>query len=141
MTSLIAVVPFSILSDRLRLRRSFLVIASLVLSVGVGLLSIIEGTLIVLLIAATGFVFDTFMAILTASVLEVEGVGHRYAGTAVGFATMMRNLGGSVSPPAGNSLTVIGYSVPFLFWGGVGLLGVLMFAFLLRPKIELRREP
>lgn len=140
MTSLIVVVPVSILSDRLRLRRSFLVFASLVLSVGVGLLSIVEGTLIVLLIATTGFVFDAFMAILTASVLEVEGVGHRYAGTAVGFATMFRNLGGSISPPAGNSLTVIGYSVPFLFWGGVGVLGVLMFAFLLRPKAELSWE-
>jgi nitrate/nitrite transporter NarK len=131
-TSLSAVVPLSILSDRLRLRRGFLIFAALILSIGIGSLSIIEGTVIVLVIAATGFVFDSFMAILNASVLEVEGVSDVYAGTAIGFATMIRNLGGTFSPPVGNSLTAIGDSVPFLFWGAMGLFAVIMLAFVLK---------
>jgi len=133
-TSLTAVIPLSILSDRLRLRRGFLIFAALVLSVGIGLLSVVDGVLIVLVIAATGFVFDSFMAILNASVLEVEGVSHIYAGTAIGFATMIRNLGGTFSPPVGNSLASIGLNVPFLFWGSMGLFAVAMFAFVLKPK-------
>ncbi|MFN8371271.1 MAG: MFS transporter [Anaerolineae bacterium] len=133
-TSLTAVIPLSILSDRLRLRRTFLIFAALVLSVGIGLLSIVDGVTIVLLIAATGFVFDSFMAILNASVLEVEGVSHVYAGTAIGFATMIRNLGGTFSPPVGNSLASISLNAPFLFWGGMGLFAVAMFAFVLKPK-------
>lgn len=132
-TSLAAVIPLSILSDRLRLRRGFLVVAALILSVGVGLLSLVEDTRIVLVIAATGLVFDSFMAILNASVLEVRGVGHLYAGTALGFATMVRNLGGAFSPAVGNSLTIFGLNAPFLFWGGMGLFAVCMFAFVLKP--------
>jgi predicted MFS family arabinose efflux permease len=132
-TSLMAVVPLSVLSDRLRLRRGFLVFAALVLSVGIGLLSVVDGSLIVLVIAATGFIFDSLMAILNASVLEVEGVSDLYAGTAIGFATMIRNLGGTFSPPIGNGLATLGYSVPFLFWGGMGLFAAIMFAFVLKP--------
>jgi MFS family permease len=133
-TSLIAVVPLSILSDRFRWRRGFLIIAALVLSLGIGSLGFVEGSLIVLIIAATGFVFDSFMAILNASILEVEGMNRSYAGTAIGFATMIRNLGGTFSPAIGNSLAPIGFNVPFLFWGSMGLMGVMMFAFLLKSK-------
>ncbi|MEZ4670572.1 MAG: MFS transporter [Anaerolineae bacterium] len=139
-TSLIAVVPLSILSDRLRLRRGFLIFAALILSIGIGLLSIVEGSLILLLIAGTGFVFDSFMAIFNTSVLEVEGVGHVYAGTAVGFAMMIRNLGGTFSPPIGNSLSAFGFNIPFLFWGGMGLFAVFMFAFMLKSKTHITVE-
>jgi MFS family permease len=134
LTSLTAVIPLSILSDRLRLRRGFLIFAALILSLGIGSLSVVDDALIVPVIALTGFVFDTFMAILNASVLEVEGVSHVYAGTAIGFATMIRNLGGAFSPAVGNSLTTIGLNIPFLFWGGMGLFAVVMFAFLLKAK-------
>lgn len=133
-TSLIAVIPLSILSDRFHLRRGFLIVAALILAVGIGLLSVVEGALIILVITLTGFVFDSFMAILNASILEVEGVGHVYAGTAVGFATMIRNLGGTFSPAAGNSLAGLGLNIPFLFWGGMGLFAVMMFVLFLKPR-------
>lgn len=140
-TSLAAVVPLSILSDRRRWRRGFLIITALILSVGIGSLSFVEGALIVIVVAATGIIFDSLMAILNASVMEVDGVGHIYAGTALGFATMIRNLGGAISPPLGNSLASIGLSVPFLFWGGMGLLAVFMFAVMLRPQTAAASEP
>lgn len=134
-TSLAAVVPLSMLSDRLRLRRGFLIFAALVLSIGVGLLGIVDGAQVVLVIAATGFIFDSLMAILNTSVMEVEGVTDLYVGTAIGFSTMIRNLGGTISPPIGNGLATLGYSVPFLFWGCAGLFAVVMFVFLNRaPK-------
>jgi MFS family permease len=133
-TSLSAVVPLSILSDRWRLRRGFLIFAALVLSVGIGLLSVVEGTLIVIVLAATGLVFDSFMAILNASVLEVEGVSQPSVGTAIGFATMIRTLGGTFSPPLGNSLTMIGLNIPFLFWGGMALFAAIIFALLPKHK-------
>ncbi len=134
MASLSAVIPLSILSDKLRLRRGFLIFAAIVLSTGIGLLGVVQGGIIVLVIAATGLVFDSFMAILNTSVLEATGVNPIYAGTVIGFATAIRNLGGTFSPPVGNSLAGIGASVPFLFWSGMGLFAVLMFAFVLKPK-------
>lgn len=131
-TSLLAVIPLSILSDKFRLRRSFLIFASLVISLGIGLIGFVEGSAILLLIAATGLVFDSFMAISSASVLEVEGVTGLYTGTAVGFTMMIRNLGGTFSPAIGNSLTGFGLHVPFLFWSGMGLFAVFMFVFVLK---------
>jgi cyanate permease len=133
-TSLTAVIPLSILSDKLRLRRGFLIFAALVISLGIGLVGVIEGSLILLVIAATGIVFDTFMAILNASVLEVDGVTGLYAGTAIGFAVMIRSLGATFSPAVGNSLTVIGQNIPFFFWSATGLFGVFMFAFVLNSR-------
>ncbi len=141
-TSFIGVIPLSILSDRLHWRRSFLIVAGLILSLGIGSLTFMEGAMILVTVAATGFIFDAFMAILNASVLEVEGVGHVYAGTALGIANMIRNLGGTFSPPIGNSLAVFGLNIPFLFWGALGVAGVCMFIFLLKPKKKgLPEEP
>lgn len=133
-TSLTCVVPLSMLSDRLRQRRWFLVIGSLVLAVGIGSLAFVQGSLILVVVAATGIVFDAFMAISSASVMEVEGVGYVYAGTALGFANMIRNVGGMFSPPLGNSLAAVTVSTPFLFWGGMGLFAVFMFLVLLKPQ-------
>jgi predicted MFS family arabinose efflux permease len=133
LASLCAVIPLSILSDRFRLRRSFLIFGAAVLATGIGSLSVIDTSLIVVTIAITGLVFDSFMAILNASVLEVDGLTGVYAGTAIGFATMIRNLGGAFSPALGNSLVPLGASVPFLFWGGMALFTVAMFVFVLKP--------
>lgn len=133
LASLCAVIPLSILSDRFRLRRGFLIFGAAVLATGIGSLSVIDTSLIVVTIAITGLVFDSFMAILNASVLEADGLTDVYAGTAIGFATMIRNLGGAFSPALGNSLVPLGASVPFLFWGGMALFTVLMFVFVLKP--------
>ncbi len=133
LASLCAVIPLSILSDRFRLRRGFLIFGAAVLATGIGSLSVIDTSLIVVTIAITGLVFDSFMAILNASVLEADGLTDVYAGTAIGFATMIRNLGGAFSPALGNSLVPLGASVPFLFWGGMALFTVLMFVFALKP--------
>jgi hypothetical protein len=45
---------------------------------------------------------------------------------------MIRNLGGTISPPLGNSLAVYGPSAPFLFWGCMGLFAMLMYSFVMR---------
>jgi Na+/melibiose symporter-like transporter len=137
-TSLIGVVPLSILSDRLRIRRGFLIAGAVILGTGIGSLSVIDSRMVLILVAATGLVFDAYMAIYNASVLEVEGVGYLYAGTALGFSTMIRSLGGTLSPPLGNSLAVYGPSVPILFWGGLGLFAAFMYAFVLKmPRAKL----
>ncbi|MCB9458631.1 MAG: MFS transporter [Anaerolineaceae bacterium] len=135
LASLIGVVPLSTLSDRLQIRRGFLAVAALILATGIGSLAFVPDNLILIVIAATGLVFDSFMAILNATVMEVDGVGHLYAGTALGFANTIRSVGMSLSPPIGNSLAIYGLSTPFLFWGGLGFLGVFIFIFVFKsPK-------
>ena len=90
---------------------------------------------ILVIIGFTGLFFDSLMAIMNATVMEVEGVGYLYAGTALGFASTVCNIGGSLSPPIGNSLVDYSPSVPFLFWSGLGFFAVFMFVFVLKsPK-------
>lgn len=135
MMSLIGVIPLSTLSDRLALRRGYLIIAAMILATGITSLAFVTGNLILIVLAATGLFFDSLMAILNATVMEVEGVGYLLAGTALGFATMIRNIGGAVSPPLGNSLAIYGPHVPFLFWGALGYFAVLILIFVLKsPK-------
>jgi MFS transporter, CP family, cyanate transporter len=142
--SLLAVVPLSVMSDRFHWRWGFLIFGAAVLGLGIGSLAFVEGGLILIVVGATGIVFDGFMAIYNASVLEVEGIGFAYAGTALGFSTTIRNLGGTFSPPLGNSLAVYGPNIPFLLWGGMGLFAVVIFAYLLvsrRSRSSVTVEP
>jgi len=139
-TSLLAVIPLTTLSDRLHIRRGFLIIGAIGLSVGIGALTFVEGAMIMITVAATGVIFDALMSISTTTVLEVDGVGGLYAGTALGFVLMIRNLGGAFAPAVGNSLAVYGLSVPFLFWGGMGLLAVVMYIFAFKPGPAAMKE-
>lgn len=133
LASLSAVIPLSILSDKLRLRRGFLITTALILGIGIGSIALVDGSRVILVIALTGFVFDAFMAISSASVLEVKGVDHFYIGTALGLSTMVRSVGAAFSPAIGNSLIVYGANIPFLFWGGMGLLAVCIYLLFLKP--------
>jgi NNP family nitrate/nitrite transporter-like MFS transporter len=132
--SVICVVPISMLSDRFRARRTFMMGAGVCMALGVGLLFVADGALIWIAIMIAGFTFDGFMSIFNTYVLEVEGVGLAYAGTALGFAHMFRNMGGAISPPLGNSLTAYSLSAPFIFWSLLAILGVIVFAQLPRAQ-------
>lgn len=139
-TSIVAVVPLTMLSDRLHIRRGFLVTGALALAVGIGALTFVEGMMILIVVAATGLMFDALMSISTTTVLEVDGVSGVYAGTALGFVLMIRNLGGAFAPAVGNSLATYGLSAPFLFWGGMSLVAVVLYIFLFRPSPVVVKE-
>jgi cyanate permease len=140
--SLLAAIPIALLSDRFGIRRGYLIFAALPTAIGVSLFSIAEGLLVWGAIIMAGVVFDAFMAIYQTAVMEGEGVGGTYAGTALGFAGMMREAGGVFSPPLGNSLTVFGLNTPFLFWGAMGLLAMTMFVLVpVKKKVPLSPVP
>lgn len=132
--SLLGVIPLTMLSDKLSIRREFLIIASLVMGLGIGSLGFTQGIWVVVAVMISGVVFDAFMAIYITAVMEVKGVGLLYSGTALGFAGMIRNLGGTFSPPIGNSLVVYGSNIPFIFWGTMGLIAAVGFMLLSSHK-------
>ncbi len=68
------------------------------------------------------------MAVFMTSIIETEGVGPAYAGTAIGVVMVFSGLGNLLAPPLGNSLARAGPGAPFAFWAAlavVGLAGVL----------------
>ncbi len=122
--SLVFTLPIAFWSVRLGSRKRLLLIAAAAIALGTGLLSIVSGALVWPCVLMAGFVRDGFMAIFTTAVLETEGIGPTYAGTAWGFVMALSGLGNVVAPPLGNSLASYRPSAPFAFWAGLAVLGM-----------------
>ena len=76
-------------------------------------------------VTIAGLVRDGFIAVPMATVIETEGVGATYAGTAIGLVTILPGLGRLIAPPLGNSLAHISPSLPFVFWMSLAVGGFL----------------
>ena len=125
--SLLFTIPIALLSDRLGSRRRVLMVATVMIATGFGLLSVVDGVLVWGAVILAGVVRDGFMAILMTLIIEIKEVGTTYSGTAVGLIVSISQIGSVLSPPAGNSLSVYGPGVPYLFWAGLALLGLVGF--------------
>lgn len=121
--SMLAAIPIALFSDRLGARKGVLMAAALLITTGVGLLAVVQGALIWPAVVVAGVVRDGYMALTMTAMMEIKGVGARYAGTATGFLMAIMGLGAVLSPPLGNSLVGFGLSAPFAFWAGLALLG------------------
>ncbi len=123
LASLIGVVPISHLSDRLGNRRLVMAGGTAMMALGT-LLMFRAGDnygLVILAMVIAGCCFDSFMAMMGASITEVEGLDVAFIGSALGFGGVLQNLGGSIMPPIGNALSAIALNAPFLLWAAAGL--------------------
>jgi MFS family permease len=122
---MISVIPLALWSDKLGSRKKVLMVATLMIIIGVGLLSVVEGFMVWVAVILAGFVRDGFMAIFMTMVIETEGVGAAYAGTAIGLVMSFLGVGSLIAPPLGNSLAGIAVGFPFLFWMAMAVAGFL----------------
>lgn len=122
--SMVFVLPIALWSDRLGSRKGLLYLAAGMIALGTGLLSIASGQLVWGCVLMAGLVRDAFMAIFLTMVIETEGVGPTYAGTAYGFTMALSGIGSFIAPPLGNSLAERWPSAPFAFWAGLAVLGI-----------------
>lgn len=122
--SMMATIPMVMLSDRLGARKGILIAGAAMTFAGVAMLSWPGGALVWPSVIVAGLVRDGFMAVLMTQILELEGVGIRYAGTAMGIVFLFSRLGSLVSPPLGNSLADFNLASPFLFWAALALGGL-----------------
>jgi len=117
--SMIAVVPLSLLSDRLGSRKAILFTALLTAIIGLSLLPVVDGITVWLLMILVGIFMDGFMAVSVTMVQETKGVGPKYSGTALGLVFTISQLGAFISPPLGNSFASINLGLPFIFWASL----------------------
>jgi cyanate permease len=122
--SLVSAIPITLLSDRLGTRKAILFAATLMTATGAGLLSVASGPMVWVAVITAGIFRDGFMAIFMTTIIESEGVGPVYAGTAMGLVMVFSGLGGLVSPPLGNSLANANLSLPFAFWAAMATLAL-----------------
>jgi MFS family permease len=119
------VIPIVLWSDRLGSRRQVLLTTALAIIVGVGSLSIVDGSVVWIAVALIGMVRDGFMGVFVTLIIETEGIGATYAGTATGLVMGLGAIGNLVAPPLGNSLAGIAPSMPFVVWAILALVGFL----------------
>ena len=132
--SLLAVLPLAWLSDHIGSRRKLLVAATVMIACGIGLLSIMDGVIIWIAVLMAGAVRDGYMAVFMTTVTELDGIGAKYTGTAIGLTMTLSRVGGLIAPPLGNSLASIGPRAPFVLWMAMALLGLIALGFLHRGK-------
>ncbi len=121
--SMIFVIPIALLSDKLGSRKKILITAGVMIALGIGLLSVVQGSMVWVAICLAGMARDGFMAVFMTFILETDGVGPAYSGTANGLAMVFSGIGNMIAPPIGNSLAEITPGAPFLFWAALTLLG------------------
>jgi MFS family permease len=121
--SMLAAIPFALLSDRLGERKGVLMVAALLVTSGVGLLALMHGVGVWLAVMLAGVTRDGFMAITMTAMMEIKGVGARYAGSATGLLMAWLGVGSVISPPLGNTLAAISPNAPFALWAGFAALG------------------
>jgi len=127
--SVIGVIPLTLLSDRIGIRKVIIYPSIIAMVTGIGLLSIFTGGMVWPLVILASTAQEALAAILITMIMETEGIGAAYAGTALGLNTTAALLGNFFSPPLGNRLAVINPSLAFVFWAGLALIGLVAFHF------------
>jgi predicted MFS family arabinose efflux permease len=122
-------IPLALLSDWFGTRKSIILPGLAVTAVAVGLLAVLTGPAAWLLAALSGLFRDAVWAVVATLTVENEGIGPVYAGTAVGIVQSFTRLGYTFAPPAGNSLVAAGPGLPFVFWAGLTVMALVVFAF------------
>ena len=132
--SMLFAIPFALLSDRVGSRRGVLMVAASFIGIGTGLLGIASGMLISVAVLIAGMARDGFMAITMTAIIEVKGIGARFAGSATGLNMSVMGVASGFAPPVGNWMAKFGSGIPFLFWASLVFLGGLTYLFLRQPE-------
>ncbi len=126
--STVCVVPLSYLSDRIGSRKAILFPAILISTACIGFLPVVEDGIIWVLMVCAGIFMDSFMSVVVTMLVETQGLHMAHAGTAIGIAFSIANIGIAGAAPVGNSLASINPGAPFYFWSFLSLFALLPLA-------------
>jgi len=138
--SMLFAIPIALLSDRVGSRRGVLITAMLMVGIGTGLLGFAGDGLIFLAVLLAGITRDGFMATSMTAIIEVKGIGPRFAGSATGLAMSVMGASNVLAPPIGNWLAQFGSGLPFLFWASLVFLGIVAYLCLRQSTIGSARS-
>ncbi len=122
--STLCVVPLALFSDRIGSRKLILLPALVVTLICLGILPMVEGIAVWVVMVMSGIFMDAFMAIITTMLMETDGIGPEYSGTALGIIFTIAQIGSAVSPPLGNSLASVNSGLPFVFWASLSIVSI-----------------
>jgi len=133
--STVFTLPMAFLSDKIGSRKKVLLPALALTSIGTGLLAIPNDTAIWALMLIAGITRDGFMAVFITFTVETEGVGLKYAATALGAIFTLERLGLFVLPSIGGFIAKRGLlELPFVLWASLAAMGFVVLLFLKESK-------
>jgi len=124
---MVMAIPLSILAGRLNSKKPIMISTMLISLISLCLLSFVSGPLIWPLIVLVGLFRDGYYAIIATLVVETDGIGAAYAGTATGLVWTLGAFGSFIAPPLGNSFASIDPGLPFMFWGAILIIPLCLF--------------
>lgn len=132
---LIAILPLTLLSDWLQIRRGLLLVAPLLLFLLMGLAALHQDIWLWVALPVAGAFTYSFGVIYQAMVIEMPTIGRVYAGVALGFVAMLRAVSDFVGTILNALLFSEEFSLPivFLWSSGLALAALCMFLFFPRP--------
>jgi MFS family permease len=141
--STLGVVPLTLLTARIGLRKVVLFPVLVMAVVGVALLPLLGSAMVWVIMIIVGVGRDGFMAIVFTMSTETEGVGVVYAATAMGLTQTLMNVGPIISPALGNSLADPAnpnLPYPFFLWAAFGVLSLVAFYFVKETGWKLKPQ-
>jgi MFS family permease len=126
----IGAIPLTLFSDRIGSRKFVLLIGLSCVAAASLTMCFINNQLIWFLVILYGVYGHMFPAIMNTIIFEAQDVLPAYKGTGLAVQMAISQLGMFFAPPAGNSLAIYNEGLPFIFWGVMGLLGLIALFFL-----------
>lgn len=110
-------IPISTLSNKVESRGRLLIPILVFMTILFCLIPIAEGISLWIFIALIGIMVGGLVPITLSMTMEIKGIDGKYTGTALGITASFSMIGCSIFPPLGNSFASIGPSIPFVVWG------------------------
>lgn len=137
----ISSIPMAIISDRLGSRKAVLVPSLFLAAVTLGAIPFFDGPAVWVLIVLNGLLRGSMFPLLNSLVVEQEGVGARYAGTAIGVVLSLGMVGGSFTPPLGGAIAdVYGEGAALLTWAAISMVSLAGFFFVKEAPLKTNRS-
>ncbi len=125
-------IPLAVLSSRVKSKKTLISVLLGIALLSMALIPLFSGIMIWALVIIFGLIRDGFFAIMITMIMETEGIGVKYAGTATGIVISSGNLGTFTSSTIGNSLANINPNLAFVFWAA--LIGIALILNLWKKK-------
>jgi MFS family permease len=125
----LAAIPFTLISDRLGMRKKLVITGVIFSAFGISMLTLFTNPAVWPMVIIAGLFRDVIWAMSSTMIVETEGIGPAYAGTAVGIVHSFTRIGYTFAPPAGNSFAVFHSGLPFSFWALLSLVALAGFSF------------
>jgi MFS transporter, NNP family, nitrate/nitrite transporter len=134
----LGLIPMVLLSNKLNAPKGMYFFAMVVTVINMALIPVLDGGLLWGMLIVCTFLRSAASPLVNVIILEIDGIGSTYGGTAIGLMTSIGMVGGFIGPPVGNSLESISPSAPFYFWAALAASSLPLF--LLLKKRRARKE-